>query len=181
MIKKIILAILLTVAFPLVSLAQEPCKRHVEPKGGFSFCPPEGWSIKEDPKQEYQVILGPRSDDFTPNVGVSELKNFPVSLKDMVSTFTKQSSEEMAKQLGASEVGPLTQSDFVTSSKQPGIKLAFQSVTNGLRLRSTMYFFAGKGDNRILVTFTTLEKQAEVLDSAFDRSMKTWQLDPLPE
>jgi hypothetical protein len=43
-----------------------------------------------------------------------------------------------------------------------------------------VYFFTGKGDNKLLVTFTALEKQAETLDSVVDPSMKTWQQDPLP-
>lgn len=149
--KKILLATLLTVIFPLASIAQEPCKRHAEPKGGFSFCPPEGWAINEDPKFAYKTIV------------------------------MKQSPEDMAKQTGASEIGPASQSDFITTSKEIGIKVTFQSVSNGLRLRSTMYFFAGKGDNKLLVTFTALETQAQVLDSVFDRSMKSWQMDRLPE
>jgi hypothetical protein len=179
--KKILLAILLALALPLVSMAQEICKRHAEPKGGFSFCPPEGWTIKEDSNLAYKILLGPREADFTPNVTVSELANFPLSVKEMVAIFAKQPPEEMAKRTGASQAGPLNQSDFITTSKERGIKLVVPLVNNGLHIRSTMYFFAGKGDNKLLVNFTALETQAQVLDSVFDRSMKSWQLDRLPQ
>lgn len=179
--KKILLATLLALVFPLASIAQENCKRHAEPKGGFSFCPPEGWTIKEDPNLKYKLMFGPRSDGFTPNLTVSELANMPLSVKEMVALFRTQSPEQMTKGIGASEIGPLNESDFITTSKQAGIKLAFQSVTDGTRHRHTLYFFAGKGDNKLLVTFTALETQAQVLDSVFDRSMKTWQMDRLPE
>jgi hypothetical protein len=114
--KKTLLVILVAVLFPLAAVAQETCQRHAEPKGGFSFCPPEGWAIKEDPKLEYKILIGPPSDDFAPNLIVTELKNFPLWLKDMVSVLTKESAEETAKRFGASEVGPLNQSEFITSS-----------------------------------------------------------------
>jgi len=141
--KTTLLALLLTVIFSSTAIAQEPCKRHVEPKGGFSFCPPDGWNIRDYPKEKFKIMLGPASDGFAPNLNVRELKNLPQSLQDvaaMVSKFYAGNPEGM----GTSYVGSFTQSEFTTFANQPGIKLAFQSVKEGVRLRSTMYFFLEK-------------------------------------
>jgi hypothetical protein len=178
--KRVLLAILLTLVFPLASFAQETCKRHSEPQGGFSFCPPEGWSINEDPNRKFKGMVAPRIDNFTPNLNVTELENVPMSLKDLVAAVIDLYSKETEK-METSHVGPFNQSEFTTLSKQPGMKMSFQSEKDGLRIRTTHYFFMGKGNSKIMVLFMALERDAEALDPIFDRSMKTWQMDAWPE
>ena len=81
------------------------------------------------------------------------------------------------KEVGATNVKVLGQSDFVTASEQRGMKVVFQSVFKGFLVRTIQYISNGKGGKKILVTCTALESDKDVLDVVFDRSMKTFQMD----
>ena len=139
------------------------------------FCPPEGWEIAEDSRLKFKTVIGPSSDGFTPNINVVEM-NDPRSLSDFVSYAIKYYSAR-AKNLGATYIKMLNQSEVTTFSKQQGIKVAFQSENKGLSLRTTQYYFSEKGDGKLIITFTALEKDSKILEPVFDHTMKTFQLD----
>jgi hypothetical protein len=170
----LLVAIILSLALVSSYVAQETCKRHSEPKGGFSYCPPTGWSLEERPGINFKVAMGPRSDVFTPSLIAKEL-DVPASLNDVVSIMVKHYSDN-PKAMGTEYVKVLNQSEFITSSKLQGIKLIFQSGKNGLDIRTTQYFFGTKGNTKLILAFTSLEKEGEVLDRIFDESMKTLQI-----
>src|SRR5437667_12582996 len=89
--------------------------RHTESAGGFSYCPPKGWTMKEVPGLKYQIAFAKASGGFTPNINVVD-EVFSGALKDYVNgniqALTKQFKE--FKNLG--------QSDFKTDSGAKGIK-----------------------------------------------------------
>lgn len=170
---------LLTVAFTLACRAQEgaqaTCKRHAEPEGGFSFCPPEGWEMAQDSRLKFKTAVGPYSDGHTPNISVIKV-NSPEPLGEFVSVAI-QHYPASAERLGAEYIKMLGRSEFTTHSKQKGIKLAFLSESRGLLLRTIQYFFSGKGDDKFLITCTALEKGIEALGPFCDRSIETLQID----
>src|SRR5215213_2709656 len=92
----------LILAFSQACTAQETCERHAEPEGGFSFCPPEGWTIAEDSRLKFKAVYGPRSDGFIPSINIIKV-NDAVSLKETVS-ISIEHYPASAKRLGANYI-----------------------------------------------------------------------------
>jgi hypothetical protein len=168
-------AAILLLVLVLACAAQETCKRHAEPEGGFSYCPPEGWEALEYPGLKFKTMHGTYSADLTPNMNVVEASS-PLPLKGFVSSAVEHYSAN-AKNLGAAYIKKLSQSEFTTLSGWRGFKVAFQSENRGLLVRTTQYYFGEKGDGKLVVTFTCLEKESNVLDRMFDHSTKTLRID----
>ena len=78
--KKVLVATILVLIFALTCVAQEVCKRHTEPEGGFSFCPPDGWRIEQKTGDKYKMVFGTPTNGFTPNINIKEGSPPPHSL-----------------------------------------------------------------------------------------------------
>lgn len=152
-----------------------PCSRHAEPGGGFSFCPPAGWMIAQDPELKFKTAISPRSEGQAPNITVIVVAD-PRPLSEWVSVAIDHYPAR-AKTLGAAYIKFLSRSAFTTDAGEPGFKIAFRSEKDGLTLRTTQYLFRGRGDGKLLITCTAMEKEIEAIEPACDRSIKTLLID----
>lgn len=162
--------LLISISTVLASGAAETGKRHVESAGGFSFCPPKDWAMKELPGMKYQLVIGTAIDGFASNIAiVDESSDQP--LKDYV----KASAEMIAKVFqGFKNLG---QSEFKTESGLKGFRLTTEAEQQGKRLRQIFYFFDGKAGKKLVVTCSTVAAHGSKLDAVFDSSMKTFALE----
>ena len=173
--KKGLAATILVLTFALTCVAQEVCKRHTQPEGGFSYCPPDGWRIEEQTGEKHKMLFGTPSNGFAPNINIKEGES-AAPLADYVAaaiTYILANTEK----IGATSIKVVGQSDFVTASEQRGMRVVFQSVFKSFLIRTIQYYSNGKDGKKIVVTCTALESDKEVLDAVFDRSMKTFQMD----
>jgi hypothetical protein len=173
--RRVFLSSALVFALALSGFAQQVCKRHVETAGGFSFCPPDGWTAGERPDQKYKVWFAPPAKEFTPNINLKDDEN-PVALAEYVAVSLKYILANKEK-VGAESIELLDQSDFVTASGLTGIRMAFRTHYKGLVVRTIQYYFNGKKDQKLIVTVTALEADRETLDPVFDHAVKTFQLE----
>ena len=166
--RSITFASLLLAALPL--LAADVGKRHHETAGGFSFCPPQGWTIQAFPGLKYSIASGPAANGFAPNVNVVD-ESADMSLPEYVDTSKRMLSKAFKgyKELGSRE--------FKTTSGAKSTRLIIQSNQNGTQLRQTFYFFAGKGDKKFVVTCSALASGGEKFDEVFETTLKTFVLD----
>lgn len=175
MIKRFPVAVFFVFLLALNGLAQTPCKRHAEVLGGFSFCPPPGWTVMEKEGQKYQIIFGPRGETFTPNINVKdEANDYPLaayvdaSVKAILANY---------QTIGATSVKLLEQTNFTTTNRSPGIRAAFRTEYKGILIRTMQYYFNGKAGQKLVVTCTSLEADKATLDPLFDSAMKTFRVD----
>lgn len=174
MLKSFLFATLFVILLSLGAFAQTPCKRHTEPVGGFSFCPPEGWIIAEREGQKYKIIHQARSETFTPNINVKdETTNY--SLADYVAASIKMITTNYAD-IGATSVKLLEQTNFTTGNRTSGIRVTFRTEYKGLLIRTLQYYFNGKPGQKLIITCTFLESERATLDPIFERALKTFQL-----
>jgi|SRR6185503_10522830 hypothetical protein len=162
-----IAAILLTVS-PL--LAAEVGKRHREAAGGFSFCPPQGWTMQNIPGLKYSIAAGPVANGFAPNINVVDEKA-GLTLNDYVDTNKKLLAKSFK---GYKELG---KSEFKTTSGLKATRLITQSDQGGTPIRQTFYFFASKADRKVTVTCSALASNGKALDEAFEASLKTFAIE----
>jgi hypothetical protein len=175
MMKKLLVATLFVFLLALNGFAQTPCQRHVEPLGGFSLCPPDGWSLKEQEGQKYKIIYGERGAAFTPNINVKdEATSYP--LVDYVSASVRSVLNNYEK-IGATSIKLLEQANFMTTDRTAGVRVAFRTEYKGLLIRTLQYYFDGKPGQKLVITCTALEEDKATLDPLFDRAMKTFRLD----
>jgi len=120
--KKVLVATILVLTFALTCVAQEVCKRHTEPEGGFSFCPPDGWRIEQKTGDKYKMVFGTPTNGFTPNINIREGES-AAPLADYVAANIAYLLANAEKEVGAANVKVLGQSDFVTASEQRGMKV----------------------------------------------------------
>ena len=173
MIKKASVALVFVLSFALAAFAQETCNKVVEKIGGFSYCAPLNWDTLKTEKEKYTIVFGEKVNGMTPNINIKdEVVKMP--LADYVELSTKNVLDS-TKELKVSSLKVESQSDFASASMR-GFKVVFVSVYNGITVRSIQYLFSGKGDRKYVVTATALNSDKDVLDSVFDKSMKTFQL-----
>ncbi len=173
--KKAALAFIVLLTFALTAASQQTCKRHTEPEGGFSLCPPEGWSIEEKTGQKYKVVFGTPSNNFTPNINLKE-EAYDGPLNEYLAAGIKSILASTEK-LGATSIELTGQSDFVTDSGQRGFRVGYRTKYKGYLIRTIQYLLNGKSGKKIVVSCTALESDREVLDDVFDRSVKTFRFD----
>lgn len=175
MMKRLLIAILFVFVLTQAGQAQFACKRHTEPSGAFSYCPPDGWSLTEKEGYKYKLVLGPRKEVFTPNMNIRDEANagplaayVAASIKEILTNYEK---------IGATSVKVLEQSNFLTTNRVAGIRVAFRTEYKGLMIRTLQYYFSVKDGQKLIITCTSLEEEKVTLDPVFDRTLKTFQLD----
>jgi len=144
--------------------------RHVEKAGGFSFCPPKSWDMKEIPGLKYRIAFGPASDGFAPNINVVD-ESFSGSLSDYVKG-NREALERMFK--GFKNLG---ESEFKTDFGPKGVRLITESEQQGQKLRQTFFFFDGKGGRKLVATCSALAENGAKLDETFAASLKTFAIE----
>ncbi|MDX6612517.1 MAG: hypothetical protein QOD75_1703 [Blastocatellia bacterium] len=156
--------------------AQGTCVRYLETGAGFSFCPPDAWTIQEQAGEKYKVMFGTGA-NFKPNINIKEqtsagtLAEYAELAKKLIV------SKENREKLGATTLVALDQSEFITTSGLSGIKVTYQTEFKGYLIRSLQYYFELKGGIKIIVTGTSLVADKETLDPLLDRSLKTFRIE----
>lgn len=173
MMKSLLMAALIVCALAQSGLAQGVCNRHVEPLGGFSFCLPAGWTIVEKKELKYKVIMGPRNEVFTPNINMRDEAN-EGTLAEYVAGSLKLILGNY-KEVGATSVKVLAQSNFRTTSGIRAIKVTLSTEYKGLNIRTRQYYLGGDGTDKLIVTCTALEEESDTLDPVFDAVMKSFR------
>ena len=153
--------------------AQSPCTRNLE--SGFSYCVPEGWTVKTNLNDKFKLFLGPASTAFTPNLNVKDEEN-ALSLDDDVAANIKNMTGAPEK-AGATVVRLVGQSEFVTTSGQRGVRLVFHVETATQKVRALQYYFAARGNQKLVISGLASEAGGTSLDVIFDRAMSSLQID----
>ncbi len=175
--KKALIAAALLLAFAATGAAQGTCLRYLESGAGFSFCPPDGWSIKESEGEKYKLFFGTAANNFAPNLNIKE-QTSEASLAEYEALARKLIlAKENVEKLGATSTEAVGQSDFLTDSGLRGIKVIFKTEYKGLLIQSTQYYFELKGGRKIIVTFTCLVGDKDFLDPILDRSLTTFRVE----
>ena len=169
----------LIIAFFLLvgtSVGQQPCKRHVEPLGGFSVCPPEGWALVEPAEgQKYKKFFAAPVNDFKSNLNFRD-ETAAISLTE----YTDASIDYIlshTKDMGTDSTSLVSKDNITTTAGLTGKKAVLISTYKGFNIRSAIYFFGGKNDLKILLTFTSLEADKERDDKMFDAVARTFKFD----
>ena len=174
--KKILIAATILLACTAAVAAQGTCLRYPENGAGFSFCPPDSWTIEEQAGEKYKVMFGTGA-NFRPNINIREqtsagtLAEYAELAKKLIV------SKENIEKLGATTLVVLDQSEFITTSGLSGIKVTYQTEFKGYLIRSMQYYFELKGGRKIIATFTGMVAEKEKLDPILDRSMKTFRIE----
>ena len=173
--KTVCVAAVVLMAFALPCAAQTTCRRNLE--SGFSYCPPDGWSIKQSLDDKFKTFLGPSSNILTPNINARDEEN-QAPLAEHVATSIKYIMANFQTS-GMTAVKLLDQSEFVTASGVRGIKVVFhvENSAKGLMVRTYQYYFNGRGTQKLVLTGTVVELERNTFESVFDRAMKTFQND----
>jgi len=171
--KKIFLFAVLFSSLAVSAAAQ--CRRHVETAGGFSYCAPAGWVMK-DP------VSGPYKSFFTPD-GALVVANFNV--KEEATTLSND--EYMAAALrymldkneerGAEARKVIGWTKFTTDSQISGSRMVYETSYNGYSLR-TVQFILDFPKRKVLLTGTTLAANKDSTDKIFDAVARTLRAGP---
>jgi len=156
-------------------LAQETCKRDVEPQGGFSLCVPEGWSVETKPDQKFKLFFAPAAETFTANINLKDDAS-SASLTSYVGDSIKLVLSNPPK-IGAASIKLVGWTDFATASGLNGNKAVFETEYKGLLIRTIQYYLEAGQNHKVIVTGTCLLKDKDTFDSVFDRTAKSLRLD----
>jgi hypothetical protein len=173
MLKKASIAFLFVFLLGLTSFAQETCNKVLEKEGGISYCAPLNWTVTKEAGEKYQTIFGETVNGLTPNMNIKD-ETAKAALSDYVELSNKNILAGV-KEIGATSIKLESQSDFAATSMR-GFKVVWQVNVNGIKVRSVQYYFSGKNDRKYVITGTALAADKEVMDSVFDKSMKTFEL-----
>jgi hypothetical protein len=145
-------------------------ERHVEPEGGFSFIPPDGWEMRSFPGRfKFKAAIGPPTGGFTPNIAVGD-ELWPGSLEDYI----KASIEVISQK---PNIKVTKKGDFTTSEGLRGARITLDNFRKDTTLRQTMYFFA-RGETKFVVTCSTVAAAgSDDLDAVIENSIKTFRID----
>ncbi|MDQ5847329.1 MAG: hypothetical protein M3539_18750 [Acidobacteriota bacterium] len=155
--------------------AQEECKRHIEPQGGFSICLPAGWSVEERQGQKHKQLFAPRDPRFTANINFRDEAN-TMPLEEYVAAGIKHILAS-AEKVGATSIKFVSQEPFVTDAGMSGVRVTFRSEYKGYLIRTRQYLFNGRPGEKLVVTGTELEADQAIHDPVFDRAVKSFRLE----
>ena len=163
----VILAIFIAIHSNVIHAA-EP-RRHEEKAGGFSFIPPDGWTMRELPGMKYKLAVGPIEGNFAANINTVD-ENFEGSLKDYV-----KNNIETIRHL-FKDFKLIKQDDFKTESGIPGTRVVIEDKQGDINLRQT-FFFLAKGSKKFVVTCSVKIEGGDKLDQAFEKCLMTWKFE----
>lgn len=166
--------LLLAILFALVAahaVHAELGERHTEQAGGFSLRAPHGWQFREFPGLKYQIVFGPATDSFAPNINVVD-EAFAGSLESYVE------ANMVALHRSFEDFILIRREAFMTTSGLKGVKLITTSKQHKALIRQTFFILPGSGGKYIVVTCSALAQRGESLDAVFDESVRTFELNP---
>lgn len=143
--------------------------RHYEFEGGYSIIPPDGWEIGEIPGFVFKVFFGPGVDDFAANLLVLD-EEFEGSLEEYF-LGNLLSLEQLFDPLEIFD-----QEEFSTDLGVGGIRIAIETVQQGISVHQTLYFLEG-GDRYFVATCSRTIVGFEEVDALCDASVQTFRLE----
>jgi hypothetical protein len=162
--KIFVLAALFTLALTVNGLAQK-CKEYSAPGSSFAFCPPEGWTGKQEPGEKNLTFEAPTDKGGSPGVIVikeASAVRDRVGLEFEVIKGTLQSKDLTDPRLVAAV-------DFDTKSGLHGTRLVFLMDNGGIPMVQVYAFIDGptKGNYDLIITAPRDDKTiARLVDAA---------------
>lgn len=144
-------------------------QRHVEPTGGFSMVPPQGWETREMPGFKYSFFTGSPANGFAPNIGVVD-ERYSGSLHEYA-TASMQASANLFE-----DFRELSRESFFLDSGERGIKSVTENRQNGRFLAQTFYFVNGL-KKKFVITCTKLKSDERDLGPEFFDSVRTFRVE----
>ncbi|HOX37595.1 MAG TPA: hypothetical protein PL033_06365 [Candidatus Brocadiia bacterium] len=140
-----------------------------EEAGGFSYDPPSDWRTVKLDSSRFRAAAGPATAFYAPNITVF-MESYPAPLEAYADASVKAI---LAKAPDAKTVG---REAFRTDDGEAAVRVATERTTGDVLLRQTFYFFRGTGDNRYVATCTSRADENEILEAAFEKSMKSFRI-----
>lgn len=166
----------ITLCFLLLILSgcSEKARQAYSPPGGeFSFVPPENWVMREIPGFKYQFAFGERNNEFTSNINFVE-GNDPSEFDDFVAKNLQAMQQTAAGERRTLKI--VSQAEFTTDFKRSGSKVVTETEYGGKPVRQTLYFFAGKGDNKFVITCSVSAQGSQDYGKVCDSSIRTFRM-----
>jgi hypothetical protein len=143
-------------------------RRYVASNSKFSYIPPDGWILQDNPGSKYKVATLKAIGGFQPNMNVGA-DIFPGTLDEYSNHILR------VLKSGYETFVALAKSEFTTDVSQTGTKIIAELESGGKRFRLNIYIFAGRDDQKFMVTCSALEQGWETYDKLFDKSLKTFK------
>lgn len=153
---------------PIANGLSQGSQRYVASDGKFSYTPPTGWILQDNPGSKYKVATLEAIGRFQPNVNVGA--DYFRGTLDEYSTHIVQ-----ALRSGYASFVVLAKSEFTTDVGHKGIKIIAQLESDGIKFRLNIYLFPGGNDQKFMITCSALLQGWETSDKLFDKSIKTFQ------
>jgi hypothetical protein len=148
---------------------------HHDNPSGYSFVPPNGWTMMQASGDQVTVCRGPFVDGFTPLIAFSESTDVQApSLTGSLEEYVAQTRERLVED---NSVTAIQEFDFSTDAGLEGKKLTYQRPHEAGIVRVQAYFFVGSDGKRVTVTCIALAKSGPTLDRLFDKVAKTLELE----
>lgn len=146
---------------------------YIAPNGAFSYRPPTGAILSDREGQKFKIAVLQKYDGINTSILIRE-ESFVGSLDDYADrrffSFSAESTEA-----GFTDFRRLSRTEFITDTKERGIKVVSQAKLDNIIVQLTVYFFAGKNGIRYLVACMVSARVRDAYDKIFDVSMKTFR------
>lgn len=166
----ILMLFLLVVSSAVAAIAQPACERHAEPAGGFSYCPPEGWTSTLDNRKMFQKFSAQR-----PMIG-----NFNVRTEASTATLAAYADAGVKDLTTPRPGGPVYslagRGSVITESKMRGVRAVFHYTLQGVPIQVISYMFNGKPGTKLVIVCTALQNDTAV-PKLCDDMIKTFRLE----
>ena len=172
--RKLLLAVAVILYVAAVGLAQNPCTRHVEASGGFSYCSPPGWVAKDSVSGgPYKTFSAPPGSALIGNMNVKE-EATTTSHNDYLAAALKLLLADNPA-TGPASRKVVGWANFETASKMRGSRLQVEVTHQGRLLRSTQYIFDLPG-KKLIFTGTSLDADRDAALKIFDEVITSLRL-----
>ena len=171
--KRVLILFAFVAGIAAPSFAQDTCARAQE--AGFSYCPPAGWTIRQNAEDKYKLFLAPSVPDFTPNINVKDEES-KASLEDHVALNIRNILANPGT-AGAKSITVLEQAYFTTDTGERLIRVKMRVEAGPLVVRANQYYFKGRGLTYYVMSCLSLESAANTYEPMFDRTLRTLRVD----
>jgi hypothetical protein len=143
--------------------------RYYEEEGGFSYIPPDGWTIKEVPGNKYKFVFGPLTGNYSPNI------NFiPEDYSGSIDRYVDDSLKSLNQIFKDAKI--ISKTTFITDSGNSGFKIIIDNKFNDLLLQQTLFLIDG-GNKKFAITYSRLRDKGKEFDSKVDMTARSFQYD----
>jgi hypothetical protein len=168
--KKVIMSAAFILLLVVAWFAQETCTRHHEAAGGFSYCPPPGWSVRDSSTGPHKSFFTPSTSSFRANFNV---KTETTSLgHDAYMSAALQTLLGGNESRGAEARKIIGWTKFRTDSNITGSRMEYETLYKGSLIRTIQIILDLPG-KKLLITGTTFVADKDVTDKIFDGVART--------